>query len=537
LHPLPETVAIELGLDEPDDPEALKARVARAVGVAPEALPEPLLLKRSLDARRGRVRFRLLLSLTGERVQPVGPEPREVSQDFGIVIVGDGPAGLFCAYELARQGIGCTVIDRGKLVQPRRHDLKALNRRGEVNPDSNYCFGEGGAGTYSDGKLYTRSHKRGSVRDVLEILAAHGAPPAILSDARPHIGSNLLPKVVSALRVELEALGVKFDFGARMLELVTTGHGQDRAVAGIRLADGRELAARAVVLATGHSARDVFEICRRNGVRLEAKPFALGVRIEHPQPLIDRIQYGAAAGHARLPAASYRLAAEVEERGVFSFCMCPGGFVVPASTEPDGLVVNGMSLSKRNSRYANSGLVVAIELEDLARAGLSGPLGGVELQRRIEQVAFLAGGGALKAPATRATDFVARRASSNVPSSSYIPGLVAADVAEVLDSAGVSLAVRLRNALLRFDAALGGYLSEEAVLIGVESRTSTPVRIVRDETSLCSPDLKGLYPAGEGAGYAGGIMSAALDGMRIARELVRASGVELIRETHAELPR
>jgi uncharacterized FAD-dependent dehydrogenase len=514
---------IVLGLDEPDDDAALRARTARLLGTSPDALPALRLLKRSLDARRGRVRFHLLLEVGGTPPPPLAlPEPREARGARRALIVGDGPAGLFCAYELARAGVASLVLDRGKPVQPRRRDLRGLQQEGRVDRDSNYCFGEGGAGTYSDGKLYTRSHKRGDVRDVLEILVRHGASDAILSDARPHIGSNKLPRVVAALRAHLEEVGVAFAFESRVVALSRDASGRVR---GVLLADGREIGGDAVVLATGHSARDVLEMLDDAGVRLEPKGFALGVRIEHRQTLIDRLQYGQAAGHPRLPSASYRLAHNQDGRGVFTFCMCPGGFVVPAATEPDGIVVNGMSLSRRDSRFANSGLVVAIEPEDVARAGFSGPLGGVLLQRRIERAAKLAGGEGLRAPATRADDFLAGRASSSVPESSYQPGLTPGDVGAVLDAAGLPIAARLRAALSRFGRSLPGYADGDAVLLGVESRTSAPVRVPRDPDSYQSPDVAGLYPCGEGAGYAGGIVSAALDGMRVARALCAALGV------------
>jgi uncharacterized FAD-dependent dehydrogenase len=520
---LPEELELELGVDEASDPAALRQRIGKKLGVSPSSLPEPVVLRRSIDARRGSVRFHLIVGLRGVSTEALGgPPPREAARDAGlpVVVVGDGPAGLFCAYELARHALPVVVLDRGKPVQPRRHDLKALHQRGEVDRDSNYCFGEGGAGTYSDGKLYTRAHKRGSVRDVIELLALHGAPEAILVEARPHIGSNRLPKVVTALREKLQGVGVDFQFGARVVGLLT----EPGKVTGVRLADGREIAARAVVLATGHSARDIFVMLADVGVMLEAKAFALGVRIEHPQPLINRIQYGRFASHPKLPNASYRIAETVDGRGVFSFCMCPGGFVVPASTEPGELVVNGMSLSRRDSPYANSGLVIGIEPGDVERAGFRGPLGGVELQRRIEQAAFAASSGALSAPATRVTDFLARRGSSTVPESSYIPGLTATDVAPVLDAAGLGLADRLRGGLAAFDRKLRGYGSEEAVLIGVESRTSSPVRVPRDPDSLEAPGFAGLYPTGEGAGFAGGIVSAALDGQRVARAIAGQSG-------------
>lgn len=506
---------VELGLDEPDDPETLRRKLAQQLDMSVSALPALELRKRSIDARRGRIRFHMVLGVKGPD-EPVGGAPvRDVSGE-PVIIVGGGPAGLFCAYELARAGVRSVIVDRGKPVQARRRDLKGLTQHGRVDPDSNYCYGEGGAGTYSDGKLYTRSHKRGDVRDVIEILALHGAPPDILLDARPHIGSNKLPKVITALRERLEGAGSTIRFGARVTDLVV----RDGRAIGVRLADGDELLGRAVVAATGHSARDVHDLLIRAGVRLEAKPFAMGVRIEHPQPLIDRIQYGRAAGHPKLPAAPYRLAFTPSDgRGAFSFCMCPGGWIVPASTEVDGLVVNGMSLSRRDSPYANSGLVVAVELADLDRLGLSRPLGGVELQRRLEQAAMIAGGGQLRAPATRATDFVRGKSSSTVPATSYQPGLAATDIGAVLDATGIPLAARLREALGVFDKQMRGYLTEEAVLVGVESRTSSPVRVPRDAMTLMSPDLIGLYPCAEGAGYAGGIVSAALDGIRIARAI------------------
>jgi uncharacterized protein len=501
---------IEQGLDDLDDTAGAIARaLAAQLGVPAGELPPLELRKRSLDARRGRVRFHLVVG--ARRDQPIGGAPLRDVAGPPVIVVGGGPAGLFCAYELARAGVQAIVIDRGKPVQARRRDLKGLTQHGRVDPDSNYCYGEGGAGTYSDGKLYTRSHKRGDVRDVIEILALCGAPEQILVDARPHIGSNKLPKVITALRERLERAGSSVRFGARATELIVRG---GRA-AGVTLASGEELLGRAVVIATGHSARDVHGLLSRAGVPLEPKAFAMGVRIEHPQPLIDRIQYGRVAGHPKLPAAAYRLAFTPDDgRGAFSFCMCPGGWIVPAATEPDGVVVNGMSLSRRDSPYANSGLVVGIEPADLARLGVD----GVTLQRRLEQAAALAGGGELRAPATRATDFVRGVASSTVPGSSYQPGLAAGDVGAVLDTIGLPLAARLREALAVFDRQLRGYLTDEAVLVGVESRTSSPVRVPRDPERL-EANLPGLYPCGEGAGFAGGIVSAALDGMRVARAI------------------
>ncbi|MCB9586259.1 MAG: FAD-dependent oxidoreductase [Polyangiaceae bacterium] len=526
-------MAVEVALDEADDEASLLGKVALLCGCAPGELPQLRLLKRSLDARRHRIRHRWLFEVgDGDaRSEGLGGAPLQAAQQpERVMIVGDGPAGLFCAYQLARLGIASTVLERGKAVQPRRHDLKSLNRHGRVDADSNYCFGEGGAGTYSDGKLYTRSHKRGSVRDVLELLTLHGAPEDILTEARPHIGSNKLPRVVTRLRERLEEVGVQFRFGARVVDLA---RGPDGAVRGVRLASGEELSCERVVLATGHSAADVYEMLAELGVPLEPKSFAVGVRIEHPQALINRIQYGKAADHPRLRNAAYRIVHNVEGRGVFSFCMCPGGFIVPASTEPGGLVVNGMSLKRRDSPFANSGLVVQVDVSDVAAALAcevavgKNALAGLRFQRRIEQAAFAAGGGGFVAPATRVSDFAEGRASSRAGDTSYIPGLRAGDMAEVLRSSGFDLATPLRVALARFGRDMPGYVSEEAQLIGVESRTSSPVRMPRDAETLQLVGLPGVFPSGEGAGYAGGIVSAAVDGMRVALGVAQSLGVDV----------
>jgi len=510
-------IELILGLDDEEDPASLRRLAARKLGVDPAELGELEVLKRSIDARRGRVRIHYLLRRREDDAPPMGgPEPRRVDAgDARILIIGSGPAGLFCAYQLARQGIASVILERGKKVQPRRHDLRGLTKGGVVDPDSNYCFGEGGAGTYSDGKLYTRAHKRGDVRDIIEILVHNGAPARILSDARPHIGSDKLPKVVTSIRERLEAVGVEFRFGAKVVDLERSGD----QVVGVVLETGERLGGDAVVVATGHSARDVFDMLLRAGAEMKAKGFAVGVRIEHPQPLIDQIQYGQAAGHPKLPPAPYRLVQDVDGRGVFSFCMCPGGWIVPASTEAGGLVVNGMSLSRRDSPFANSGLVASLEPEDWQQQGLHGPLGGVVFQERIEQAAWQAGGGDLVAPAIRATDFMARRASSGLLESSYVPGLVPADLSGVLDAGGLPIADKLRQALLGFNKKMRGYLTEKAILVGVESRTSAPVRVLRDRESLESTSVRKLFPCGEGAGYAGGIVSAAMDGIRVARAI------------------
>jgi len=509
---LPHEVTLRLALDEPDDSEALRARVAQKLGLGVGDVPELELLGRSLDARRGRLGFVVRLGLDpalGEKRRRPPPPPREVRRELPVVIVGDGPAGLFCAYELARAGVASVVVERGKLVQPRRHDLVGVQRKGWVDPDSNYCFGEGGAGTFSDGKLYTRAKKRGDVDDVLQILVEHGAPEAVRTDGRPHIGSNRLPKVITAIRERLLGVGVEFRFETRVVGLAF----ESGRVAGVEFADGTHLCARAVVFATGHSARDVYRMLDAAGVRLVPKAFALGVRMEHPQVLINRIQYGALARHPRLPSADYRLVHTEAGRGVFSFCMCPGGFIVPATTEANAVVVNGMSLSRRDSPYANSGLVVSVTEAELAGA----PLQGLALQAALEEQAYRLGGGGFRAPACRITDFLAGRASTSLPESSYVPGLTPTDLEEVFRVLPLPVVESLRRGLRVFGDQMRGLVTDQGVLVGVESRTSSPVRIPRDPSTRQHPECPGLYPVGEGAGYAGGIVSAALDGMATAR--------------------
>jgi uncharacterized FAD-dependent dehydrogenase len=511
---VPRDVDLALRPDVARDESALRTAASRAIGCRPDDVTGLRVLRRALDARR-QVRFQLRVRVW-LRDEAVDPDVRPVVPSFPtarsgrpVVIVGAGPAGLFAALRLAEHGIPALVLERGKDVQARRRDIAMLNREGVVDPESNYCFGEGGAGTYSDGKLYTRSQKRGPVDVVLEWLVAHGADPDIRVEARPHVGSNRLPKIVTAIRATLAGAGIEVRFGSRVTELVVE-HGR---AAGVRLADGGDIAASAVVLATGHSARDVHALAMRAGLALEAKAFAVGVRVEHPQPLIDRAQYGLDGERFALPAAAYRLAATVEDRGVFSFCMCPGGWIVPSATEPDAVVVNGMSLARRDSPYANSGIVVALEPADVAALGFPGPTGGVELQAMLETGAAAAGGGAQVAPAQRLPDFITGAMSADLPPCSYRPGVRAARLDEALPP---FVAARLREGLRRFGGQLRGFDTREAIVVGVETRSSSPVRIVRDPATFAAPARANVYPCGEGAGYAGGIVSAALDGLAVA---------------------
>jgi uncharacterized protein len=517
-------LAVELSV-HPDallDPEALRRAAAKAAGLRDADVRGVHVLRRAVDARRGRVRMHLevAIDLPGMPYRPERPLPVDLPVLGGepeVAIVGAGPAGMFCALELAKAGVRSTIVERGKQVRPRRHDLAALTKRGVVDPDSNYCFGEGGAGTFSDGKLYTRADKRGDVADVLRAFVAYGAPDDVLVDARPHIGTNKLPAVITAMRAHLEHAGVTFAFERRATGLVVDGS----RVVGLRIADGDVLHVRAVVLATGHSARDVQRWLAQAGVALAFKPFAIGVRVEHPQALVDRLQYGALAGHPALGSASYRLVEQACGVGVFSFCMCPGGFIVPAATAPAEQVVNGWSPSSRRGRFANSGFVVEVGAELVAASGRSpdDPLAGVALQAELEARAYAAGGGGLVAPAQRIDDFVERRASSELPECSYPRGVVPVELDAVLGP----LADPIRVALAHVGGRMRGFVGPQGIAVALESRTSSPVRIERDDEGASSSH-PGLFPCGEGAGQAGGIMSAALDGIRTARAIARALG-------------
>jgi uncharacterized protein len=515
--------SLQLSPEEAYDSELFKKSVLKRAGLSPES-PNSFArqTKRSIDARGRKVivnvEAELFLNEKPGSLLDHFPTYQEVGQADPIVIIGAGPAGLFAALRAIELGVKPIVIERGKDVRSRRRDLAAINKEGVVNPDSNYCFGEGGAGTYSDGKLYTRSKKRGDIRRIMEILVAHGATEEILVDAHPHIGTNKLPVLVSKLRESILESGGEIHFETRVVDFLI----DNDEIRGVKTQDGEVIKGLGVILATGHSARDIFQLLNEKKVLIEPKPFALGVRIEHSQNLIDKIQYHCQTDRGPyLPAAAYSLVQQAEyqgkQRGVFSFCMCPGGFIVPAATSPGELVVNGMSPSRRDSKFANSGMVVSVELEDLPSYQKHGALSAMHFQAEVEQRAWAIGGKNQTAPAQRMVDFVNRKVSSSLLETSYQPGLNSVEMREVLPD---FISARMALAFKAFGQKMKGYFTNEAQIIGVESRTSSPVRIPRDRESFEHPQIKRLYPCGEGAGYAGGIVSAAMDGERCAEKLI-----------------
>ena len=467
------------------------------------------LLKRSVDARSKDVKINILAEVFYNEPSPekenYKTEYPSVKNKTPVIIIGCGPAGMFAALRLIELGYKPIILERGKDVQSRRRDLAAINREHIVNPDSNYCFGEGGAGTYSDGKLYTRSTKKGDVKKILRTFIAHGANENILIDTHPHIGTNNLPKVVAAMRQSILNSGGEIHFNCRVVDFVLNGNEIKTVVTN----DGNKFEGKAVILATGHSARDIFELLQRKNILIESKSFAMGIRVEHPQNLIDSIQYHCKKRNEFLPAAPYNFAHQINERGVYSFCMCPGGFIVPSATAPGEVVVNGMSPSKRDSRFANSGIVVAIENDDLKNYFQYKEFSGLMFQKEIEKLAFEAGGRTQTAPAQRLVDFCENKFSNNLPECSYQPGIKSAPLHQVLPP-GISR--RLQEGFKVFGKKMKKYFTNEAVILGVESRTSSPIRIPRDKNTLQHLQVKNLFPCGEGAGYAGGIVSAAIDG-------------------------
>jgi uncharacterized FAD-dependent dehydrogenase len=500
------------------DENAVKKIAASLAGIDQSAVTALRVLKRSVDARQKNVRVNITVEVFYGEDSPVpviSPfKPEDVSLKQEIIIVGAGPAGLFAALRLIELGLRPVLIERGKDVSSRKKDIALISREQTVNPDSNYCFGEGGAGTYSDGKLYTRSKKRGDNIRVLELLCLHGANENILYEAHPHLGTDKLPGVISEIRKTIIDAGGKFLLEKKVTDFIISS---DK-IKGVVTSDNESIESEFVILATGHSARDIYEICRNRGVELEMKPFAMGVRVEHPQELIDKIQYHGNSRGEFLPASSYNLVKQVDGRGVYSFCMCPGGFIVPSATSQEEVVVNGMSPSGRNSPYANSGIVVEIKPEDLIKYSSSGELAGIEFQKELEREAWKNGGHSQRAPAQRLADFVSGENSATLPKVSYFPGVTVSPLHSWLPK---SIGRRLRDGFRLFGHTMHGYLTNEAVILGVESRTSSPVRIPRDPEKLHHIRITGLYPVGEGSGYAGGIVSSAVDGMRAAEAIAK----------------
>jgi len=494
--------------------ELLNKEITRAANLPAADVTYIHKLKRSIDARGKQVLVRIKADVyTSPPTTDIIATKfvyKDVSRKKHVVIVGAGPAGLFAALRAIELGLKPIVLERGKDVRTRRRDLAAINKEHLVNPDSNYCFGEGGAGTYSDGKLYTRSKKRGDIYRVLQILVQHGATPEILFDAHPHIGTNKLPVIITNIRGTILQAGGEIYFDTRVTDFIL----QDEIIQGVITANGQNFTGEGVILATGHSARDIYELLHAKNILIEAKPFAMGVRVEHQQSLIDQVQYKSADRGPYLPASSYALVHQIvmdnQQRGIFSFCMCPGGFIVPAATAPGEVVVNGMSPSRRDSKFANSGIVVAIDLEDM-NLQKYGPLAGLRMQQDLERAACKIAGGTQVAPAQRLLDFTRHKTSASLLETSYQPGLASVDMHSFIPR---HISYRLQEGFKQFGTKMKGYLTNEAQIIGVESRTSSPVRIPRNKETLAHVQIKNLYPCAEGAGYAGGIVSAAMDGER-----------------------
>ena len=505
-------IQLSLAPIEAHNSENIQKSIAQQLNIPKENISDFRLLKRSIDARKRKVKIQLKVEVFINEKTPknnIERDYQDVSNNEEVVIVGSGPAGLFASLKLIELGLKPIVLERGKDVQSRRRDIADINKKHIVNSDSNYCFGEGGAGTYSDGKLYTRSKKRGSIQSVLETMVYHGAREEILIDAQPHIGTNKLPKLIASIRETIIKAGGEIHFNSKVTDFII----KDNIIYGVVTERGDKVFGKSVILATGHSARDIFFLLKEKNIAIEAKPFAMGVRVEHPQTLIDQIQYSCQDRGPYLPAASYRLVEQVNGRGIYSFCMCPGGFIVPAATAPGEVVMNGMSPSKRDSFYANSGMVVEVKEEDLASFQKHGSLAGLYYQMSIEKKACEAGQNLQIAPTQRMADFLNNKISPKLNSTSYQPGIISTPLHELLPEAIIH---SLQEGFKSFGKKMKGYVTNEANILGVESRTSSPISIPRDKDTLQHIQIKNLYPCGEGAGYAGGIISAAIDGERCA---------------------
>ena len=514
---MPQELLLQVAPEVAADPKLLQEHVGKLIQVSAVELQNLVILKRSIDARQKaiKVNLKVLIYFQGERYIPQKielPDYKNVSQAQEVIIIGAGPAGLFAALQLIELGLKPIVIERGKDVRGRRRDLKAINLEHIVNEDSNYCFGEGGAGTYSDGKLYTRSKKRGDVTRILELLVAFGASPEILIEAHPHIGTNKLPQIIQDIREKIIACGGQVLFETRVTDIVI----KNNEVQGIVTQKGETIASNKLILATGHSARDIYELLDSKQVFLEAKPFAIGVRAEHPQALIDSIQYNCDYRGDYLPPAPYSVVKQIGGRGMYSFCMCPGGVIAPCATSPGEVVTNGWSPSKRDQATANSGIVIELKLEDYKPYEKFGALAGLEFQKSMEQKAWHLAGETQRVPAQRMVDFTQHKVSSDIPKTSYVPGTTSVEMGEVFPG---FLSQILREGFSEFGKTMKGYLTNEAILHAPESRTSSPVRIPRNLETFEHVQIKGLYPCGEGAGYAGGIVSAAIDGEKCALKI------------------
>ena len=514
---MPKEFQFQVAPEVASNENLLTQAVAKQLLISVKDIQKVIVQKRSIDARQKTIKFNVKGQVFLQNESFVDTEIQlpnypNVSNKQEVIVVGAGPAGLFAALQLIELGLKPIVIERGKDVRGRRRDLKAINVDGIVNEDSNYCFGEGGAGTYSDGKLYTRSKKRGDVDRILQLLVAFGATPEILVEAHPHIGTNKLPQIIQDIREKIIECGGQVLFEKRVTDFTI----KNNEIQGVVLHDGTSIESNKVILATGHSARDIFELLDKKDIFIEAKPFALGVRAEHPQELIDKIQYSCDFRGEFLPPAPYSIVKQVSGRGMYSFCMCPGGVIAPCATSPGEVVTNGWSPSKRDQATANSGIVVELKLEDFKPYSKFGALAGMEFQKAIEQKAWQLAGETQKVPAQRMIDFTQKKVSSSIPKTSYVPGTTSVELGEVFPS---FLTQTMREGFVHFGKSMKGYFTNEAILHAPESRTSSPVRIPRDNQSLEHVQIKGLYPCGEGAGYAGGIISAAIDGEKCALKI------------------